>query len=53
MARKIFTFYRDYFNCPDIDTHINNREYKYSANRLREEELEVSSLYSPGCIREL
>ena len=35
MARKIFTFYRDYFNCPDIDTDINNREY--SANRLREE----------------
>ena len=34
MARKIFTFYRDYFNCPDIDTHINNREY--SANRLTE-----------------
>ena len=49
MARKIFTFYRDYFNCPDSDTLINNREYKYSANRPREEKLEVSTLYSPGC----
>ena len=35
MVRKIFTFYRDYFSCPDIDAHINNREY--STNRLREE----------------
>ena len=27
MARKIFTLYGDYFNCPDIDTHIHSTLY--------------------------